>query len=117
MKTLIAILSTGKGTWGHVNRLIQDGKYEEIILLTNEYGKENFQKNEKTKLISINFNQGLKELRDEIIKILKEVKEPEVEVNIVSGTGKEHTALIAALLKSGIGIRLVALTKDGIEEI
>ena len=117
MKTLIALLSTGKGTWGHVNRLIQDGKYEKVVLLTNEYGKENFQKNESTELVPLNFNQGIKELRDEIIKILKNIKEPEVEVNIVSGTGKEHTALIAALLKSGIGIRLVALTKDGIEEI
>jgi len=26
MTELIACLSTGKGTWGHVNRLIEDGK-------------------------------------------------------------------------------------------
>ena len=118
MTILVACLSTGKGTWGHVNRVIQDGKFEKILLLTNEYGKENFTKDDKTELIPLNFSQGLRELRDEIIKIIKEkIKEPEVAVNIVSGTGKEHTALISALLKSGIGIRFVALTKDGIEEI
>jgi len=38
-------------------------------------------------------------------------------VNIVSGDGKEHMALISALLKLGLGIRFVALTKEGIKEI
>lgn len=118
MKILIACLSTGKGTWGHVNKIIQDGNFDRIILLTNDYGKENFTKNEKTELIPLNFNIGIKELRDEIKNILKEkIKEPEIAVNIVSGTGKEHTALISALLKLGLGMRFMALTKDGIEEI
>ena len=118
MKILVACLSTGKGTWGHVNRISQEGGFDKIILLTNEYGKENFTANEKTEVIVVNFKQGLKELRDSIIEILKQkIKEQEIAVNIVSGTGKEHTALISALLKSGLGMRFVALTKDGIEEI
>ena len=37
--------------------------------------------------------------------------------NFVSGMGKEHMALISALLKLGVGIRLMALTKNGIEEV
>ena len=118
MNILLACLSTGKGTWGHVNRLINEGDFDKVILITNEQGKENFRKNDKNELISLNLSQGIRELRDEIIKILKEkIKEPEVAVNIISGTGKEHTALISALLKSGIGMRFLALTKDGIEEI
>jgi len=28
MTTLIACLSTGKGTWGHVSKLIEDEKFE-----------------------------------------------------------------------------------------
>jgi len=118
MTTLIACLSTGKGTWGHVNRLIEDGEYEKIFLITNDYGKENFNKKEKTELLSLGLNQGLRELRDEIIKNLKgKIKDTEVDVNTISGTGREHMALIAALMKLGIGIRLKALTKEGIEEI
>ena len=118
MTELIACLSTGKGTWGHVNRLIEDETWERVILITNEYGKENFKKNEKTEFLVVNPNQGLKELRDEIYNKLKElIKGTEVSVNFVSGSGKEHMALISALLKLGIGIRLVALTKDGVEEI
>lgn len=118
MTTLIACLSTGKGTWGHVNRLIEDGKYDRIFLITNDYGKENFNKSSKTELISLNLNQGLNELRDDILKNLKgKIKESEVDVNFISGTGREHMALMAALLKSGVGIRLKALTKEGAEEI
>ncbi|MBS3134988.1 hypothetical protein J4406_01280 [Candidatus Woesearchaeota archaeon] len=118
MATLISCLSTGKGTWGHVNRLIEDGKYDHIFLITNDYGKENFNKGKNTELIALNLDQGLKELRDDIIKNLKgKIKETEVDTNFISGTGREHMALMAALLKLGIGIRLKALTKEGIEEI
>lgn len=118
MTELIACLSTGKGTWGHVSRLIQDSKLDKIFLITNDYGKENFSKDNKTELISINLNQGIKELRDEIYNNLKgKIKGSEVAVNIISGMGREHMALIAALLKLGVGFRLIALTKDGVEEI
>lgn len=118
MTTLIACLSTGKGTWGHVNRIIDDGKYEKVFLITNEYGKENFNKSEKTELISLNLDSGLKELRDNIFNNLKgNIKDAEVDINFISGTGREHMALMSALLRLGIGIRMKALTKEGIEEI
>ena len=118
MTTLIACLSTGKGTWGHVNRLIEDGKYNNIILITNDYGKENFNKKDNTELISLNLSQGLTLLRDDIMNNIKDrIKDTEVDVNFVSGTGKEHMALMAALLKLGVGIRLRALTKEGIKEL
>jgi hypothetical protein len=45
------------------------------------------------------------------------IKGTEVALNLVSGTGKEHMAILAALLKLGVGIRLVALTKEGFKEI
>ena len=45
------------------------------------------------------------------------IKDTEVEVNFISGAGKEHMAIMGALLKLGVGIRLMALTRDGVEEI
>ncbi len=118
MTELIACLSTGKGTWGHVGRLIEDQTWDKIYLLTNDYGKENFKSNEKTELIVVNENQGLKELREEIkIKLKERIKGTEVGVNFISGSGKEHMAIMAALLQLGVGIRLIALTKNGMEEI
>ena len=118
MTELIACLSTGKGTWGHVNRLIEDGKWSKVILITNEYGKENFKKNDKSEFIVVNMNQGLKEMRDELKTKLKPlIKGTEVGINLISGAGREHMAIISALLQLGIGIRLIALTKDGVEEV
>ena len=118
MTTLIACLSTGKGTWGHVSRIIEDQNWDQVILITNDYGKENFNKNNKTELISVNMNSGLKELRDEILNHLKDkIRDTEVAVNFISGTGREHMALIGALLKLGLGIRLMAVTKEGIMEL
>jgi hypothetical protein len=118
MTELIACLSSGKGTWGHVSRLAQDPQWSKIILITNEFGKENYHADEKTELIIIDTNQGLKDLRDQIEKELKaKVQSSEIALNLVSGTGKEHIAILSAVLRLGVGIRLVALTKDGVEEI
>lgn len=117
MTSLIACLSTGKGTWGHVSRLIEDGSWDKVFLITNEFGKENFQKIKNTELILIDPNKGIKDIQQEIMDQLKDKIEGEVALNMVSGTGKEHMALLSALLKLGLGIRLMALTKDGIEEI
>ena len=112
MTTLVACLSSGKGTWGHVGRLIADGDWK------NDFGKENFTPEKPADFIIVDSTQGLKELRNQIGDQLKlKIKDTEVAVNLVSGTGKEHMAIISALLKLGLGIRLIALTKDGIEEI
>jgi len=118
MTELVVCLSTGKGTWGHVSRLIQDGEWEKVFLITNDFGKENFTPDEKSEFVVIDPNKGLVELRDDIYNQLKEkVQSTEVGLNLVSGTGKEHMALVSAVLKLGVGIRLVALTKDGVQEI
>lgn len=115
---LIAILSSGKGTWGHVSRLIQDGEWEKVFLITNEFGKENFSTEKPHEFILVDMRQGLEELRNQITESLKgKIQDTEVAVNIVSGTGKEHIALISAILKLGLGLRFYALTRDGIKEI
>src|SRR3989338_8717434 len=120
MTELIACLSSGKGTWGHVSHLIENGNFTKAFLLTNDFGMENFKPNSNTELILNNTRQGLKEMRDEIYQKLKDKinhDEAHVAINMVSGEGKEHMALLSALLKLGVGIRQMALTKDGVEEI
>ena len=118
MPTLIACLSTGKGTWGHVSRLIKENTWDKVLLLTNEFGKENFTIDDKTELILIDSSKGIQELAKEVQEKLKDkVKDLEVALNIISGTGKEHTALLSALQKLGLGIRFVALTQEGMKEV
>ena len=115
MTCLIACLSTGKGTWGHVSRVIKDGEWEKVILITNDFGKENFTAEKPAEMIVINDRQGLEEIRDEIKKQLNgKLTGTEAALNIVSGTGKEHTSLISAVLQLGFGIRIVALSKDAL---
>ncbi len=118
MTILLACLSTGKGTWGHVSRLIADGSWEKIFLITNEFGKENFNNEKQAELIVVDSRKGIEDLREDIKNSLKgKLNGTEVAINIISGEGKEHTALISAVLQLGFGIRFFALTKDGIKEV
>lgn len=118
MTDLIACVSSGKGTWGHVVRVIEGQDWNKIYLITNDFGKENFKAEKPTELILINPDKPISEIRNDIESQLKgKITDLEVAVNLVSGSGKEHMALLSALLKIGLGFRLIALTKEGIKEI
>ena len=118
MTDLIACLSTGKGTWGHVSKLVEEQEWDNIFLITNEFGKENFQPKKQVEYILVNANRFLPDLIEDIISQLKEkVNATDVAVNLISGSGKEHMAIISALLKLGLGIRLMALTVNGVKEV
>lgn len=119
MTELIAMITTGKGTWGHVSRLIQDVEWEKIYLVTNEFGKENFSCSKPFELIMVDEQRGLEEIKKDLKSQLETKLKPfnEIALNIVSGSGKEHMALLAALLELGIGVKFIALTKDGVKEL
>ena len=118
MTSLVACLSTGKGTWGHVSRLIADGQWDKIFLITNEFGKENFNNEKQAELISVDSRKGLEDLREDIKNALKgKINDTEVAINFISGEGKEHMAMVSAIIQLGLGVRFFALTKDGVKEI
>jgi len=119
MTCLVVCLSTGKGTWSEVANLIKKEDWDKIFLVTNDYGVENFKLGDlekKTTVIEINTNWGVKELTSLLKKKLIGV-DGDVALNFVSGSGKEHMAILAALLKLGVGIRLVTLSEGGIDEL
>jgi hypothetical protein len=110
---LVALVSSGKGSWGQVAGVINRGEWDNIILLGNEFAKK-FNVEKDFEFIEIN-SPAIKDLKDEIMKKLKgKIKGTEVALSIASGDGKEHMALISALLSLPVGIRFTALTKDGI---
>ncbi len=118
MTDLIACLSTGKGTWGNVSRVITEGEWENIFLITNEFGKENFSNDKKCELIIIDARKPMEELIGDIKKNLEgKVKGTEIALNLISGSGKEHMALLSAIIKLGLSFRIMALTTDGIKEL
>jgi len=111
---LVALLSSGKGTWGQVAGLIKRGEWENIILIGNEFA-EKFSTDKKHEFIKVKTNQSLIDLKQELEKKLKDrIKGTEVALSVASGDGKEHMALISALLSIPVGVRFTALTKDGI---
>jgi len=118
MSTLIACLSSGKGTWGYVSGIINNENWDKIFLVTNDFGKENYKPEKSVEYIIVNPLQETKEMRDLIHEKLNgKINDVEVALNIISGSGREHMAMIAAVLKLGLGIRLVTSGKVGIEEL
>lgn len=117
MTDLVACVSNEKGTLKHLQNVIEREEWSQIILITTQdFDTKTFSK--KTELIKIDLNKTLTEIIEELTKLFKyKIKDTEVGLNMICGTGKEHMAILSALLKSGLGIRLVALTKDGIKEV
>lgn len=114
---LVALLSSGKGTWGQVAGLINRGEWDNIILIGSEFA-EKFTTEKKHIFLRVNTSKTIIELRDEIIEKLKDkLKGTEVALSIASGDGKEHMALVSALLSIPVGVRFVALTQDGILDL
>lgn len=119
MTDLVACLSTGKGTWTSVLQLVKKEEFENIYLIVNTWAKENLKLERKNlALIVVNANDKVSVIRDKIIKELQgKINDFEVAVNIDSGSGKEHTAIITALMKLGLAMRFVGVEDKEIVEV
>lgn len=115
---LIALALTGKGSWSKVYSLSEKENFENNIILTNNFGIQNFKPNQKTKVLEINPDKPIKELKEDIKKLLQpEIPGLEVGLNIDSGTGKEHKALLCALIELGVGIKVVTIENNQLIEL
>lgn len=116
MGILIACLTTGKGTWSQVKEIINREEWKKIYIITNTFGKEKFKTTKKVTFITINLNETPDIIRDKIIAELHELKNEigfnDVAINISSGAGLEHSAIISAIMKLGVGIRIVELKNN-----
>jgi len=114
---LLALLSTGKGTWAQVSGLMNHGEWDKVILIGGDFAKQ-FTHAKKFEFIQVNLDQKLKDLKEDILQKLKgKIDGTEVALSIASGDGKEHMALISALINLPVGIRFAALTKDGVIDL
>ncbi|PIU76129.1 hypothetical protein COS75_00560 [Candidatus Pacearchaeota archaeon CG06_land_8_20_14_3_00_35_12] len=111
---LVALLSTGKGTWGQVSGLLSRGEWENIILVGEDFVKQRFQA-PNAEFVTVDFSQNITAVIEDLIAKLKpRIHGTEVALSIASGEGKEHMALISALLRIPVGVKFVVLTKDGV---
>lgn len=118
MPTLIACLSTGKGTWTEVSRIAQSQDWNKVFLITNQFGKENYTPGKNTELVIIdNFpDTPTTVITDQIKKQLKDkIADFEVALNLASGSGKEHMAVLEAVLQMGLNFRLITVNRNNVE--
>ena len=114
---LVAFLGNDKESWGQISALIRRGKWDKVVIVKNKEADDLPMENLET--VKVNTNQPISLLKNEMTDKLREKISGEFEValSIASGNGKEHMALISALLCIPVGIKLVAYTKDGVEFI
>ncbi|MEK6890938.1 MAG: hypothetical protein AABX03_02270 [Nanoarchaeota archaeon] len=111
---MVALLSSGKGTWAQVSGLVKYGEWDNILLVGGDFAKD-FTSEKKFEFIKVDLDKKIADLKKEIMEKIKgKIDGTEVALSIASGEGKEHMALISAILSLPAGIRLVALTKEGI---
>ena len=116
MTILIACLGSGKGTWTEVRNLIASESWEKVFLITNAFGKEKFEAD--AEFVVVDDFQPPQAIAPLIISELKgKRRDTEVAVNFMSGSGSMHMALLSALLKLGMGIRLVYCSEGKSEEL
>ena len=114
---LVALLSSGKGTWAQVSGLMKHGDWEKIILIGDDFSKQ-FTHEKKFEFIKVDFNKKIKDLQEEFSKKLKgKFGGMEVSLSLASGDGKEHMALVSALINLPMGVRFTALTKEGVIDL
>lgn len=116
---LVAYLGKDKENWGQITALINKMEDCDRVVLVKDKDVSGFPRNEKCTEVSVNAAQTLVELKEDMMNKLREKVSGdfEVAVSLASGNGKEHMALISALLCLPVGIRLVVFTKKGVEYI
>jgi hypothetical protein len=102
----------GKGTWGHVARLISGEEWKNILLVSNDWVKENFNPSKECDWVLVNNRAGFENIKD---TIKEKLPEGALAVSMVSGSGKEHIALLAALREKHKEFELVIITGDGVK--
>lgn len=114
---LLCLLSSGEGTWAQVSGLMSHGDWDKVVLVGDDLAKS-FSHEKPFEFIKVNLDQKLKDLKEDLSSKLKgKFSGLEVSVSIASGNGKEHMALISALINLPMGVRFVALTRDGVFDL
>jgi D-ribose pyranose/furanose isomerase RbsD len=115
---LVAYINQDASTYGQLSALINRMGAEQILIVKDKSTPMPFS-SPICKAIDVDSSKDLLSFKDEIQNALKpHLKEDfEVALSIASGNGKEHMALISALLNLPVGIKLTAFTKQGVEFI
>jgi len=113
MKVFLGVLSVGKGTWGQVAHIIDNSEYDDVYLISNEWAQDKFNCSKKVNWIIIDPRKGFSEIIADLERQWPK-DTGEVELNIHSGSGKEHSAILAILQQKKIKFKIVTINASGI---
>jgi hypothetical protein len=117
--TEIIVFLSGKGNnWAYVKKLVNEFEWDKVIIVTDEFRNEMLDLKSDAEIVTIDPALSLVDMANDLKdKLEGEIQGIEVALNFVSGRGKEHMALVSAVLKLGLAVRFIALKPGGIEEI
>ena len=112
----MAFIGDDKENWGQVTALLNRLEYEKCILVKSNKAND-FPAPENSRILEIRSDLPLLEMKDYMIEKMKPLLSGDFEVSLslASGNGKEHMALVSALLNIPVGIKLVVYTKEGVQ--
>ncbi len=112
----VACVGTDEHNWGQITALLNRLEYETAVLVVDAMAS-GYPTNDKCTIVKVDMGQPLLLLQKEIQDKLKKTigGEFEVALSLASGTGKEHMAVLSALLNLPVGVKLVVYTKEGIQ--
>ncbi|MEI6731964.1 MAG: hypothetical protein WCK90_04775 [archaeon] len=113
---LVAFVGLDRESWGQISGLVNRIEADRIVLVINK-AVVDFPELERCEKVFVDSSMPLMQLRDDIKSKLnsKLSGEFEVALSIASGTGKEHMALVSALLAIPVGIKIAVFTQKGVE--
>ena len=94
--------------------------WDKVFLITNKFGEENFKNRpESVRLVVVDAdNSDVVSLTEQIKKQLDgQISDFEIALNLASGYGKEHMAVLEAVLELGLNFRLVTVNSYGRLEV
>lgn len=115
MVSLVALMSSDTQNWKQVADLIKCAKWDNVYLICNELAYQSIPLTnvEKFKFDQNNPIQSIFELTN---TFKSQIQDFEVCINLSSGTGIEHMALVSSILKSGLGLRFVHCENNSLKE-
>ncbi|MDO8480433.1 MAG: hypothetical protein Q7S65_01305 [Nanoarchaeota archaeon] len=118
MTDLVAWVSNDSAEMKHVSRVVEGGEWEHVFLLTTAEVKHPLPSGEKVRVVTFDGAKPMPELVKDLRKALEgNLDIFETSVNLIAGSGKQHSVLLSALLQMGCGVRIVAYTAEGVREL
>jgi hypothetical protein len=112
----VACIGQDTQNWGQITALLNRLEYEKAVLVVDGMAS-GYPTNDRCTILKVDLGQPLLTLQQDLREKFKKTigGEFEVALSLASGTGKDHMAVLSALLNIPVGVKLVVYTKEGVQ--